>query len=233
MPTYSAATILIVEDEKNLGETLLEYLQSLGYVCSWANSVQNAKKQFEEIQGTKIVLMDIGLPDGSGLDLARAWKQQNPQLVLIFLSAQNDPETRVSGLEIGGDDFINKPFELKELKIRLDRLLAKFDNRVAEFGNLIFYFDRFEVAINRNEILPLATKECQIFQYLYERKDRAVNREEIIEKIWGATAYPSNRTVDNYIVNLRKLCEHATGIEIKIRSIRGIGYKLETSEVKK
>lgn len=222
--------ILIVEDEKNLGVTLSEYLKTLGYSCEWSTTVAQAREMFKTIH-PGIVLMDIGLPDGNGLDLARELRSVRKDFVLLFLSAQNDPDTRVQGLEIGAEDYITKPFALKELTLRLERILKdqeRFQSNPDEIvhGPLKIWFRKYEVQKADGSVLPLSQKECAILELLYQNQDVAVDRIEIIEKIWGDDKFPSNRTVDNYIVSLRKWCESDSEGHINIQSIRGVGYKL-------
>lgn len=226
--------ILIVEDEKNLGETLQEYLEGIGHHCKLAQSAEEGRKLFSTLKPS-IILMDIGLPDGNGLDLAREFRNQRKDFVLLFLSALNDPETKVEGLEIGAEDYITKPFALKELVLRLERV-KKFrqgtDQQPEEIthGPLKIWFSKFEVQDADQNILPLSQKECAILELLYKNKSEAVNRETIIEEVWGADKFPSNRTVDNYIVKLRKWAESDTSKALEIVSIRGVGYKLVTKE---
>lgn len=222
--------ILIVEDEHNLGITLSEYLQGLGHNAHWARDGKSALEKFQTTQ-FNVLLMDIGLPDTNGLDLARHLRTIRKDFVLLFLSAQNDPETKVAGLEIGADDYITKPFALKELTLRLNRILnsqkelERFPDEISH-GPLKIWFKRFEVEDAEGNLIPLSQKECAILELLYIKKNEAVNRDEIIEKIWGEDKFPSNRTVDNYIVKLRKWCETDNKKHIEIQSIRGIGYKL-------
>ena len=222
--------ILIVEDEENLGTTLSEYLTSVGHQCHWAATGAQAKKIFAE-KKPQLVLMDIGLPDINGLDLAKFFRNERKDFVLLFLSALNDPEIKVQGFEIGAEDYITKPFALKELIIRLDRImrtqsfLAAWPEEIVH-GPLKIWFRRFEVLDANNVVVPLSQKECAILELLYKRKNEAIQRDEIIEKIWGDDKFPSNRTVDNYIVKLRKWCETDLSHSIEIQSIRGIGYKL-------
>lgn len=222
--------ILIVEDEENLGITLSEYLTSIGHQCHWAATGSQAKKIFNE-QNPQLVLMDIGLPDISGLDLAKFFRNIRKDFVLLFLSALNDPEIKVQGFEIGAEDYITKPFALKELIIRLDRIMKTqsiLDSWPEEIihGPLKIWFKRFEVMDANNNLIPLSQKECAILELLYKHKNDAVTRDEIIEKIWGDDKFPSNRTVDNYIVRLRRWCETDEAKSIEIQSIRSIGYKL-------
>ncbi len=222
--------ILIVEDEKNLGSTLEEYLKGLGHQCVWAQTGAEAREYFES-RHPNLILMDIGLPDTSGLILAREFRNQRKDFVLLFLSALNDPETKVEALEIGAEDYITKPFALKELILRLDRILktqTSLETLPEEIthGSLKIWFRRYEVKDADGTIIALSQKECSILELLYKKQNTAIEREEIINQIWGEDKFPSNRTVDNYIVKLRKWCETDPNKSIEIQSIRSIGYKL-------
>lgn len=227
-------SILIVEDEKNLGITLKEYLQDLSMNCHLATNVKEARELFKEHYPT-IVLMDIGLPDGDGLSLARELREERKNFVLLFLSAQNDPETRVEGLEIGAQDYITKPFALKELTLRLERIFEfqQTDSNLPEeitLGPLKVWFKRYEVQDAQGNLLNLSQKECAILALLYQQRDQAVKRDEILEQIWGSDRFPSQRTIDNYIVKLRKWAETDPQGHLTIQSIRAIGYKLTIKE---
>lgn len=222
--------ILIVEDETNLGSTLEEYLSALGHTCAWAKSGYEARSFFKSLK-PNLILMDIGLPDTTGLQLAREFREHRKDFVLLFLSALNDPETKVEALEIGAEDYITKPFALKELTLRLERILKTQKNlqtlpEEITHGPLKIWFRRYEVRDADGVTHALSQKECAILELLYKKKNTAVDREEMIEQIWGEDKFPSNRTVDNYIVKLRKWCETDKSKNIEIQSIRSIGYKL-------
>ena len=224
-------SILIVEDEPNLGNTLREYMELKGHRAHWANCSKEAWRLFTQ-NPPSIVLMDVQLPDGNGFDLARDFRNQRKDFALLFLSAQNDPHTRLKGLEIGAEDYITKPFELRELTLRLERILAfRKDLLGAELdrivhGSLEIHFAKYEVVDAHGKTIPISHKECEILKYLYSHKGQAIERDDIIGHIWGEDEYPSPRTVDNYIVKLRKWCETDVEENISIQSIWGVGYKL-------
>lgn len=228
--------ILIVEDEESLGSTLFEYLSSKDYSCKLATSVKEAKAIFIDPSfDVNVILMDIGLPDGSGLDLAKELKGLRKDFILLFLSALNDPDTKFEGLNLGADDYITKPFDLRELTLRLERILKtqvslnQYEDEIS-LGSLKIWFKKYEVQDANGFILTLAQKECAILELLYFNKGDVVSRDDIIENIWGANAFPSNRTVDNYIVKLRKWAQTDDSAPMTISSIRGIGYKLEIKD---
>jgi two-component system alkaline phosphatase synthesis response regulator PhoP len=227
MSNYS---VLLVEDEPNLGQTLRDYLRTKRFEVELAPSCQDARVRFKEILPA-IVILDIGLPDGDGISLAREFRNERKDCVLLFCTALNDPVLRVEGLELGAEDYITKPFELKELTLRLDRILNS--RRIAlqnpdeiRFGRLTFWPKRFEIKDSGGIISSLSQKECAILELLIEKKNQVVARDEMIESIWGEDSFPTNRTIDNYIVKLRKWAESDQDA-IQISSVRGIGYKLD------
>lgn len=227
----SDLSVLLVEDEANLGQTLRDYLRTKKFKVELATSLKEARELFQEISPA-IAILDIGLPDGSGIDLAREFRQLKKDCVLLFCTALNDPALRVEGLELGAEDYITKPFELKELTLRLDRILKGRKLHLHNpdeysFGKLKFWPKRYEIQEASGEIIPLGQKECAILEILLEKKNEVVARDEMIESIWGENSFPSNRTIDNYIVKLRKWADSDPKAELKITSIRGIGYKLE------
>lgn len=224
-------TLLLVEDEPNLGQTLRDYLRSKKFQVELATTCAEARTKFTEITPA-IAVLDIGLPDGSGIELAREFRMARKDCVLLFCTALNDPYLRVEGLELGAEDYITKPFELKELTLRLDRILKSRELTLhnpdeMHFGKLLFWPKRFEIQDADGIISPLGQKECAILELFLERKNEVVSRDEMIESIWGENSFPTNRTIDNYIVKLRKWADSDASGSVKITSVRGIGYKLE------
>jgi two-component system alkaline phosphatase synthesis response regulator PhoP len=223
--------LLLVEDEPNLGKTLRDYLRSKKYKVELAITCAEAREKFKSLVPA-IAILDIGLPDGSGIDLAREFRKERKDCVLLFCTALNDPYLRVEGLELGAEDYITKPFELKELTLRLDRILRSREFTLhnpdeMHFGKLIFWPKRFEIQDGAGETSSLGQKECAILELFLERKNEVVSRDEMIESIWGENSFPTNRTIDNYIVKLRKWSESDVSGFVRITSVRGIGYKLE------
>ncbi len=227
----SNLSLLLVEDEPNLGQTLRDYLRAKKFQVELAVSCAEAKEKFKSI-APAVAILDIGLPDGSGIDLAREFRQARKDCVLLFCTALNDPALRVEGLELGAEDYITKPFELKELTLRLDRILKSREFNMhnpdeMRFGKLILWPKRFEIQDALGVISSLSQKECAILELFLEKKNEVVSRDEMIETIWGENSFPTNRTIDNYIVKLRKWADSDTQGSLKITSVRGIGYKLE------
>lgn len=223
--------LLLVEDEPNLGQTLRDYLRAKKFQVELAPTCAEARSKFSAIHPA-IVILDIGLPDGSGIELAREFRKARKDCVLLFCTALNDPTLRVEGLELGAEDYITKPFELKELTLRLDRIL-KTRSRIMvnpdeyRFGKLIFWPRRFELQDGNGIVSSLGQKECAILELLMEKKNEVVTRDEMIETIWGEDSFPTNRTIDNYIVRLRRWSDSDPETALRITSVRGVGYKLE------
>lgn len=234
MSDFSNTPLLVVEDEPNLADTLLEYLESKGCDARLARTAAEAREAFARTDfSPEVVLMDIGLPDGDGMELAKELRSFRKDFILLFLSAQNDPETKFAGLEMGAEDYITKPFDLRELTLRLKRALKskRAANALSddiELGDLKIWFKSFEVQDGNGKVLNLSQKEHAILEMLYSNLNQVVSRDAIIESVWGENAFPSNRTVDNYIVRLRKWLETSKENAATISSVRGIGYKLET-----
>lgn len=228
---HSNLSVLLVEDEANLGQTLRDYLRSKKFNVELATTCKEAKAKFNEFHPA-IVILDIGLPDGDGISLAKELRTIRKDSVLLFCTALNDPTLRVEGLELGAEDYITKPFELKELTLRLDRILKSRQISLHrpdtyQFGKLIFWPRRFEIQDAHGIISPIGQKECAILELLIEKQNEVVARDEMIESIWGEDSFPTNRTIDNYIVRLRKWADTDEDKTLQITSVRGIGYKLE------
>ncbi len=243
-PSSSLSSILIVEDEPNLGHTLNDYLKMKEFKVSLATTLKEARNELSK-NNPNIILLDINLPDGNGVDFAAEVKATNREANIIFLSAQNDPQLRLKGFEIGALDYLTKPFELKELTLRLENINNKKLKSVKSESVEHFQVDqldidlkKFSISLNQQES-DLSVKEVGILKCLINNINIVVPRDKIIDEVWGQDQFPSNRTVDNYIVKLRKLLncsEHPLIMEnhlISIDSIRGVGYKFSLKKTEK
>jgi len=229
----SAAQLLVVEDDKNVGETLAERLQAAGYRVTLASSATRARQAWSA-QAPQLVLLDVGLPDGNGFELAAELRTAVPQSAIVFLTAHGNPEERVRGLELGADDYLTKPFHFRELLLRIQNCLKRAQDLVelpgemrgvVRIGRARVDFERFSAEVD-GESHALTHKECAVLRLLASRVGKAVSRDEILDKAWSADEFPTSRTVDNFIVRLRKLVEPDANEPRVIRSIRGLGYLL-------
>ena len=223
----------MVEDERNVAETLMERLRSAGYEVVRAESVLAARRAIAEGGAFQLALLDVGLPDGNGFELARLLRERAPATAIIFLTAHASPEDRVRGLELGADDYMGKPFHFRELLLRVQNCLKRAQDlaqvpgemRQVHIGRALVDFERFCATVD-GETHSLTHKECSVLRLLAERVGKAVSRDEILDRAWSADEFPTSRTVDNFIVRLRKLVEADPADPRVIRSIRGVGYLL-------
>jgi two-component system alkaline phosphatase synthesis response regulator PhoP len=228
--------LLLVEDDPNVAGTLASRLASEGFEVTHAASVSQARSAATDRQFA-VAVLDVGLPDGSGLDVALFLREASPATAMLFLTAHGAPEDRIRGLELGADDYITKPFIFRELLLRIQNVLKRAGALAAHrpattgpvrIGIASVDFARF-TAESGNELHRLTHKECAVLQLLLEKAGRAVTRDEILDSAWAPDDFPTQRTVDNFILRLRKLVERDPANPVTIRSIRGVGYQLENA----
>jgi DNA-binding response OmpR family regulator len=212
--------ILLVEDDLSLGETLTERLKK-DYEVSWGRSFQEAWSLFSTDKDFDLVILDVGLPDGNGFELAAKIKESS-SVVFLFLTAQADAESRLTGFELGAEEYIPKPFHLKELLIRVRHVLdAHVPVREMELPECFINFTDMSVRRKSGGTEYPPVTDMKILQLLIDKAPRVLSRDEIMNEIWGEDKNPSHRTIDNIIVRLRQLI----GGEQYIRSVRGVGYQ--------
>ena len=228
--------LLMVEDDPNVARTLAQRLGSSGFAVTHAASVAAARRALAA-QRFDLALLDVGLPDGSGLDVARSLREHSPATALVFLTAHGEPEQRIEGLELGADDYVTKPFVFRELLLRLQNVLGRaraLRQSVAgagasvRIGRATVDFAQFRATVD-GQVQPLTHKECSVLRLLHERAGTAVTRDEILDRAWSADEFPTSRTVDNFILRLRRLIEADPANPTTLRSIRGVGYLLEAT----
>ena len=225
--------ILLVEDEKNIGSTLIEYLQEHGFECVWSETIANAVAELQR-SPFHLAILDVGLPDGSGFDLAKGIHDKYPSTGLLFLTAYTHPDDRIKGLSLGAEDYVMKPFNMTELLLRIKNALKRKDYRQGlsdtpiKIGKAIFDFANLSVQDVENS--KLTKKEWDLLRFLFERANKVVSRDEILNHVWGADEFPSTRTVDNFIMRLRKIIEETPETPSIIQSMRGVGYRLVHNE---
>ena len=214
--------ILLVEDDLSLGETLTDRLRK-DYDVSWGKTLAEAWDLFSKAKDYDLILLDVGLPDGNGFELAEKIKKISPVLFL-FLTAQADAESRLRGFELGAEEYIPKPFHLKELLIRVKHVLdAHVPVRETVLESCVINFSNMSVQKKSGQIEYPPVTDMKVLQLLIDKSPRALSRDEIMDEIWGVNKNPSLRTIDNIIVRLRHLIDDDG--EKHIRSIRGVGYQ--------
>ncbi|WP_316789338.1 response regulator transcription factor [Pedobacter frigoris] len=220
--------VLIVEDEKLLAAEVETFLKKAFYVCDLAHTIAEATEQIE-INTYDFILIDLGLPDGDGLSLLSKAKKYNPEAAYIILTARGNLEDRITGLDLGADDYLAKPFSLLELQSRMQAIARRKFNLNDELVLLgVFMIDlqkRF-VLFNEQQI-ELSRKEFDLFSYLLLHKNRVLTRMQLSEHIWGTFAdddYDSNY-IDAHIKNIRKKL-NVWGPTEWLETVRGVGYRI-------
>jgi DNA-binding response OmpR family regulator len=220
--------VLIVEDEPALRSSLLEYLRQDGYVCETAATYTEAHEKVKLYQ-YDCILLDLTLPDGSGLNIVRTLKADSSAAGVLIISARDSLDDKVQGLELGADDYLAKPFHLSELSARLRAIIRRRHfqgNRHIVFRELTVFPDENQVLV-RDEPLTLTRKEYDLLLYLLAHPNRVLTKESIAEHIWGdaADAADSYDFIYTHLKNLRKkMLEKGAGDYI--RTIYGVGYRL-------
>ena len=222
--------ILIVEDEKELVDDLNEFLDDQGYIIEVAPTTSVAREKIFVYQ-YDILILDLGLPDGSGLDVLKYVKKHKPQTGIIILTARDSLDDKISGLDLGADDYMTKPFLLSELNARIKSIHRRrnFDgNSTITFNEIVIETDKMRVSIN-DQNLTLTRKEYELILYFVINKNKVLTKESIIEHLWGdhSDMFDSLDFIYTHIKNLRKKMQDMGGADY-LKSVYGIGYKFET-----
>jgi DNA-binding response OmpR family regulator len=219
--------ILIIEDEKALLETIFEYLTSEGFVCETSSTYFEAEDKLSSFR-YDMVILDLTLPDGNGIKLIPLIKEMNPVSGILILSARNSIDDKVTGLDLGADDYIIKPFHLAELNSRIKSLARRrfFDSKnELIFNEIRVNIDSNEVFINE-KIIELTRKEYEILLFFMTNRNKVITRESIAEHIWGDYIFEADNFdfIYSHIKNLRKKINTKNGSNY-LHNIYGIGYK--------
>jgi DNA-binding response OmpR family regulator len=218
--------ILIVEDDHQISKSLKLNLMLNKFEVEIATNIQEAESKIEQ-QKFSIILLDIGLPDGNGIDFCRKIRNEGIQTPIIFLSALSDERTVVRGISSGADDYLRKPFGMEELKVRMSKLIQKLTpaGHMIVFGNLKIDPVRRVVKV-LDKIISLGKKEMDILIMLAKRSGEIVTREHILNTIY-INSEPFDRTVDSHMSHLRRKLRSVAGDDLQIISVYGLGYRLE------
>jgi len=221
--------ILIIEDEEDLIKGLKLNLSDEGYKVDCAlTGPEGLRKAVEETPD--LILLDIMLPGMDGLEVCRQLRQKKIAIPILMLTAKGDEIDKVVGLEIGADDYITKPFSIREL---LARIKAHFrrTNRVEQKVPKIYSSGEVEIDFSHYKIRrdskewELTSLEMEILKYFIAHKGEVVSRDDLLDKVWGYDKYPTTRTIDNHILKLRKKIEKDPAHPIMILSLYGEGYR--------
>ena len=218
--------ILLIEDEVRLSETIIAYLKEEGFLCESAGTLESGTEKVC-LYEYDCILLDIGLPDGNGLSLIKELKKHHPETGIIVLSAKNSIDDKISGLDLGADDYLTKPFHLPELNSRIKSLLRrrKFEGKQQmTIGNIIIHPEKRKVYVE-NELLQLTKSEFDLLLFFVSNRGRVLSKESIAEHLWGdfADSADSFDFVYSHLKNLRrKLAEKAN--KDHFQNVYGSGY---------
>ncbi|MDZ7264423.1 MAG: response regulator transcription factor [candidate division KSB1 bacterium] len=221
-------TILIIEDDLNILRGLTDNLKFEGYqVLTETNGHDGVRLALE--QSPDLILLDLMLPGLNGYDICRNVKQQKPRLPIIMLTARGQEVDKIVGLDMGADDYVTKPFSIPELMARIRAVLRRYRQEETEiddysFGDITLNFRTFEAVVAGKNV-KLTAREFEIMKYFIRHANEVVHRHDLLDEIWGYETFPTTRTVDNYILNLRKKFEKDPAHPKHILSVHGIGYK--------
>ncbi len=228
--------ILLVEDDMNLADGLVLALESEGYEVVQVGEGRAALD--EAPRGNyDLVLLDVMLPGLDGISICRQLRKDGFTLPILFISARDQSDEKIEGLVAGGDDYITKPFEVQELKARIQGIfrrqawLAKSEEKGDDFrfDDRRINFKTYTASGPGGEF-ELTRRECMVMKYLVEREGEVVSRDQLLDAVWGYHSYPTNRTIDNFILKLRKIFEENPKEPQFIETIRGVGYRFSRHE---
>lgn len=221
--------ILIVEDEETMQLGLGNNLKYDGYEVDFASDGKEGLKKIKD-NFYNLILLDVMLPKLSGFDVCKKARSLGIKTPIIMLTAKSEEIDKVLGLEIGADDYITKPFSLRELLARVKAVLRRGDSESEssekiKIGRIEVNFNSYNATEN-GESLNLSSKEFDVLHYLWNNKNKTVSRDDLLANVWGNDVYTTSRTIDNFILKLRQKIEANPNEPKKIITIHGIGYKL-------
>ena len=221
--------ILVIEDEPDIRRNLEYNLGREGFKASSVGSLDEANEKLKS-KKFDLILLDLMLPDGSGLDLCKKIKSnsETEKTPIIILTAKDDEVDKVVGFELGADDYVTKPFSVRELILRVKAILKRSDTKTKEvveverqFGDLKIDVDSHEVHVD-SQLIELTALEFRLLKELVDKRGRVQSRDQLLSEVWGYNAEVTTRTVDTHIKRLR---EKLGSMGKYVQTIRGVGYK--------
>ena len=233
---FAGSKVLLVEDEETMGRGLEYNLSEEGYEVKWAKDGKMALELFSK-ENYDLIILDIMLPHYDGFTVAEKIREKSPQIPILMLTARTGIEDRIKGLAIGSDDYMTKPFHLNEFLLRVRGMLKRkqwyksytITPEVYRFGDNSINFKNFSCKSSK-KTFRLTPQEALFVKYLIDHKGEIISREELLENVWNITSQVETRTVDNFIVRLRKYFEPDPSKPIYFKSVRGAGYMFTTEE---
>ena len=224
-----AVKVLLVEDDRNISELLQLYLEKEGYAVATAADGRQGLEQFRTFN-PDLVLLDVMMPVMNGWDTCRAIRAES-QTPIIMLTAKSETDDKVMGLKAGADDYITKPFEMKEVLARMEAILRRttstrtVNSKQLSFDKFVIDMDAFELIIDGKKV-DAPPKEMELLFYLASTPNRVYTRNQLLDEVWGFDYFGDSRTVD---VHIKRLREKLEGVSEKwsLKTVWGVGYKFE------
>ncbi|MGA8510038.1 MAG: response regulator transcription factor [Candidatus Sulfotelmatobacter sp.] len=219
--------ILVVEDDRAVQKALRRLFETEGYTVETQADGRSALDSFQS-SAPAAVILDLRLPELSGVDVCKEIKALAPAVPIVVLSGASDVSDKVLLLELGADDYVTKPFSPREL---LARVRAKLRSTTRTPADQVVSFDDISVDFKKAEVqrdgkpVFLTAKEFKMFQFLVQNADRVISRDELLNEVWGYKNCPATRTVDTHFFKLRQKLEKDTSRSVHFRTVHGIGYK--------
>lgn len=223
--------ILVVEDEPGM---LMGLKDNLEFESYQVDTAEDGEIGLEKICSNpySLVLLDVMLPKISGFDICKKVREKGIETPIILLTAKGEEIDKVLGLEFGADDYITKPFSLRELLARIRAVLrrsknleTKTEESKVQIGRLSIDFNSFEGFIDSEEV-KMSHKEVEILHFLWNNKNQIVSRDDLLDQVWGTDYQPTSRTIDNFILKLRQKIEEDSNHAKIILTVHGVGYRL-------
>jgi two-component system, OmpR family, response regulator VicR len=223
------AHLLYVEDDESLSFVTRENLELSGYEVTYCDDGQKAMDKIKSGQRFDLCILDVMLPEIDGFDLAKAIRERDEQVPIIFLSAKSMKQDRIHGLTLGADDYMTKPFSIEELLLKIDIFLRRSkiaapvnNDKPVMIGNYHFDYKNLSLSTD-NYSETLTQKEADLLKLLFEHRNQVIKRSFILETIWGKDDYFLGRSLDVFISRLRKYL--SLDERIKVENIHGVGFK--------
>jgi DNA-binding response OmpR family regulator len=227
-----ATTVLIVEDDRNIAELLQMYLEKEGYAVTIANDGGQGLSKFRAIK-PDMVLLDVMMPVMDGWEVCKAIRAES-QTPIIMLTAKSETGDKVQGLRTGADDYITKPFEMREVLARVEAVLRRTGGSSAdkkarrlEYDKLVIDMDAFELTVDGKKV-DTPPKEMELLYYLASSPNRVYTRNQLLDEVWGFDYFGDSRTVDVHVKRLREKLENISPAW-SLKTVWGVGYKFEAN----
>ncbi|GMU61612.1 MAG: DNA-binding response regulator [Myxococcaceae bacterium] len=223
-----ADRILLIEDEPLVRDLVVLNLRHAGYEVRTAGTFAEGEAALAEAKAD-LAIVDVMLPGGEGFVLVRQARDSGLKIPILMLTARSDVQSRVRGLDCGADDYLTKPFDVAELLARVRSLLRRASGTVAgppkqlELGKFWIRFDTGRALTHEGEV-TLSDKELKLMELFARNEDKVLSRADILEEVWGMDAFPTDRTIDNFVLRLRRLFEANPEEPARLITVRGRGY---------